>query len=273
MLRGGRRLGARGPEPGHHAPHLHRLPASRASRGRRRRRRRRRTGRRFERREDAERGARGRRGRGPSHADPRLRRVHPGRPAAPRRQPRRGGGGGERRRCGSSCGVLVRRVHEAGRRGARALSRGRLALVRGHRRARHEDPRRRRGRRPRSRPPRASPRRSQRGLRGSTPPVALHGLQAEHGRRGLQALQRRATREAQGVPRVRRRHGRPTGSGRRRRHSWRRAHSWRRNASRSVRPVCRLRERRHRRSEARRRQGGWEHDPMQAVRAAGGARG
>ena len=62
-------------------------------------------------------------------------------------------------------------------------------------------------------------------------PVALHGLQAEHGRRGLQALQRRATREAQGVPRVRRRHGRPTRIRASTSTQLDERHSWRRNAS------------------------------------------
>ena len=209
-------------------------PPPGASRGRRRRRRRRRIGRRFERArgEDAERGARGRRGRGPAHADPRLRRVHPGRPAAPRRQPRRGGGGGERRRCGaaaSSSAASTRRgggalVHcHAGVSRSCAVIAAHVMKTRGVDADDALEVVRR-----------AHPRRSQRGLRGSTPPVGSMDCKLNMADEAYRLYSVARSRGA-GVPRVRRRHGRPTGSGLmpRRRHSWRR-HSWRRKVDRFV---------------------------------------
>ena len=207
MLRGGGPRGARGPKPRHHAPHLHRLPATGKSRGRGARwgRRGRRGG------EDAARDTGGRRGRRPPDADPTLRRVHPGRAAAPRCQPRHGGGGGERRR-GMLHPIFIRRGRRVrGRVGA--LPRRGLPLVRGHRRARHEDPRDGPTRRARHRPARAPTRGSQQRVPRAARTLALDGLQAEHGRRSLQTVQRRAAGEGTRVPRLRRRHGRPTRPG------------------------------------------------------------
>ena len=90
----------------------------------------------------------------------------------------------------------------------RTLPRGRLSKRRHCRRPRHARARRGpRGGAPPG-PPRPSPRLPQRGISRAAQPLAHHGLQTQHGRRGLPPVQRRQARPRARVQRLRQRHRR-----------------------------------------------------------------